>query len=398
MIPAYREAFNANYRLEQYERLLNRTKKDIGYTIDFKVSETPIFMPKNLKEHLKIATQEILIQLQSDHYLEQSHQSIPQNCFVPHQNAQPDFMAIDFAICKDTDEQLIPQLIELQSFPSLFFFQVYLNQLYREYYHIDNRITNFFHGYTENDYLTILRNLIVADHNPEHVILLEIEPEKQKTRIDFTCCERMMGIKTVCLTKIIKRDRTLFYKHEGREIPIKRIYNRVIFDELQMRTDLKPEFNMVDDVDVEWVGHPNWFFRISKFSLPFLKSKYVPKTFFLHELEAIPSDLQNYVLKPLFSFAGLGVVFDVKPEHIHAIPASDRSNYILMQKIQYEPLIKTLDIPAKVEVRMMIARNTHTNQLEILTNLIRLSKGKMMGVDFNREKIWVGGSVAYFEE
>ncbi len=398
MISVYRKAFNAKYRPERYEQFIAQIHQEMGYKVDFKISETPIFLPKSLKNHLEIATQEIFEQLDTAEYLAKAQEAIPQSCNVPNENAKPDFMVVDFAVCKHTDGSLIPKLIELQAFPSLFFFQAYLNRMYRKHYQIDNNLTNFFQGLSEESYLETLRQLIIGTEKPEHVILLEIEPEKQKTRIDFDCCERMLGVKSVCLTKIIKRGRQLFYEHEGREILIKRIYNRVIFDELQFRTDLKLDFQMTDEVDVEWVGHPNWFFKISKFSLPFLDSQYVPKTFFLTNLNEIPTDLENYVLKPLFSFAGSGVKFDVKPQDIQTIPDAEKKNYILMQKVHYQPLIETLDIPAKVEVRLMIARNPQTNALEILTNLIRLSKGKMMGVDFNKNKIWVGGTVGYFEQ
>lgn len=398
MISVYRHTFNTNYQAEKYEQFIAQIHQDMGYKIEFKISETPIFLPETLKNHLITATKEILEQLDSENYLAKAQHAIPENCFVPNENKTPDFITIDFAICKNSDGTLIPKLIELQAFPSLFFFQAYLNRMYRKYYEIDEKLTNFFHGFSEEEYLEHLRKLIVGTENPENVILLEIEPEKQKTRIDFDWCERMLGVQAVCLTKVIKRGRQVFYEHEGKEIQIKRIYNRVIFDELQLRTDLELDFQMTDDVEVDWVGHPNWFFKISKFSLPFLDSQYVPKTYFLDNVEEIPADLENYVLKPLFSFAGSGVKFDVKPEDIADIPEAEKSNYILMQKVQYEPLIQTLDIPAKVEARLMVARNPETNQPEVLTDLVRLSKDKMMGVDFNKNKIWVGGTVGYFEK
>jgi hypothetical protein len=225
------------------------------------------------------------------------------------------------------------------------------------------------------------------------VVLLEIEPEKQKTRIDFECCNTYLGVKPVCITKVQKEGRELFYDNNGEKTKIERIYNRVIFDELNRRTDLKYNFRFQDDLDLRWVPHPNWFYRISKFSLPFLKNKYVPETKFLSDIGSYPNDLENYVLKPLFSFAGAGVVFDVTREILDGI--KDRSNYILQKKINYEPVIKTPDQPAKAELRLLFVHNEGKPYL--VNNLVRLSKGKMMGVDFNKEKTWVGSSLAFFE-
>ena len=99
-------------------------------------------------------------------------------------------------------------------------------------------------------------------------MLLEIEPEKQKTRVDFAATERLLGIRAICVTKIKKRGGKLFYDRDGRAVRIERIYNRVIFDELVRRPDLDLAFRFQDDLDVTWVGHPNWYFRVSKHSSP----------------------------------------------------------------------------------------------------------------------------------
>ena len=68
--------------------------------------------------------------------------------------------------------------------------------------------------------LDILRRTIVGDSKPENVILLEIEPEKQKTRIDFAATEALLGIQSICVTRIKKRGRELFYDRDGRETRI----------------------------------------------------------------------------------------------------------------------------------------------------------------------------------
>jgi hypothetical protein len=327
------------------------------------------------------------------------HRAIPPQLFVPNDTDMPTFAAIDFAIGKDENGELIPQLIELQGFPSLFAFQHFIAVMFKKHYELPDNLTHFFPAelqQNENLYLEKLRSTIVADATPETTILLEMMPEQQKTRIDFACTEHFLGVKPVCITALRKDGKKLYYEREGRKIWVERIYNRVIFDELMHRTDLSLHFSFTDELDVQWAGHPNWFFKMSKFTLPFLDSPYVPKTYFLHELTTIPSDLENYVLKPLFSFAGIGVKFDVTCADIDAIPDSERSNYVLMRKVQYEPVIETLDYPAKAEVRLLFVNVN--GKMELLTNLVRLSKGKMMGVDFNKGMTWVGGTIGFFEK
>ena len=152
---------------------------------------------------------------------------------------------------------------------------------------------------------------------------MEIDPGEQKTLPDFTLTEKMLGIKAVCITALKKDGNRLHYERDGRRIPVRRIYNRAIVDELQ-RKNVKLNFDFRDDLDVEWAGHPNWYFRISKYSIPYLKHESVPKTWFLDKLESIPDDLENYALKPLYSFAGLGVIISPKESDIRAIPNDRR--------------------------------------------------------------------------
>ncbi len=408
MIPSLRQQFNAQFSQEKYEAFLDDIAGEFGYRVAFKICETPIFIDKNLKSTLIEATYEVVNQIWQVEYAEAMHLATPSHLYVPNEDSQPTFMAVDFALCQDEQypEKLIPQLIELQGFPSLFCFQHFLNLKYRKHYAIPSSLTHFLKDEFVADnqlYIETLKKIIVGESKPENVILLEIEPDKQKTKIDFSCTERFLGVKPICITqvrseKIANGKTKLYYEENGKKIWIERIYNRVIFDELNLRKDLTLHFDFREDLEVKWLAHPNWFFKISKFTLPFLKSKYVPKTEFLHRLPSIPDDLENYVLKPLFSFAGAGVKFDVSKEDIEQIYADkhlDPANYILMKKVHYQPIIQTLDIPAKVEIRMLLL--CIDGKMEVVTNLVRLSKGKMMGVDFNKGLDWVGGSIGYFE-
>ncbi len=315
--------------------------------------------------------------------------AIPKGLNVPNEDEHPLFLQIDFAITKDENYHCFPKLIELQGFPSLYGFQYFISKKIKEHFDIPNDFTPYFSGLTSNSYSKKFKEAILKDKNPENVVLLEIHPERQKTRIDFAATEELTGIKTVCLTKIKKKNKQLFYEQDGKDIRIERIYNRVIFDELN-RTGTKYNFDLTDELDVEWAGHPNWFFKISKHSLPSLKGKYVPRCYFLNEIDAYPPDLHNYVLKPLYSFAGMGVEVDLTKEKLDKI--KNRENYILQHKIEYAPVIETPDDFSKVEIRMMFIWD---KKPMLVNNLVRMSKGKMMGVDYNKNKTWVGSNSAF---
>jgi len=395
LIPEVRKKFNAGWSEEKYKKLLHDLNNYFGFEIDFRIAETPIFISKEFKDEILKAVEAITSFLWSDEYVRASISAIPEGMEVPNDPGYPAMLAIDFAICRDGNGKFIPQLIELQGFSSLFFYELLQNKMYRNHFDIPSNFGGLFNIQNPEGYIDVLRDTILGELNPQNVILLEIEPEKQKTRIDFACCEKFIGVRPVCLTKIQKDGRDLYYEKDGKKTKIERIYNRVIFDELKRRGELKFNFSFQDELNVEWLPHPNWFYRISKYSLPFLKNKYVPDTKFLNDFGEYPRDLENYVLKPLFSFAGVGVKYDVTKDILDAIPEEDKRNYILQKKISYEPIIETPDIPAKAELRLLFV---HKNKKPyLINNLVRLSKGKMMGVDFNKDKTWVGSSLAYFE-
>lgn len=391
MIPDIRKQINAAFTEAKYQAFVHELNTTFKYPTDFRSAESPIFLTKDITKQLVEACNEIVDQLQSSEFRNHAENSIPRGLAVPHETPHPAFLQIDFGIGKDQNGNFIPQLIELQGFPSLYGYQAFLNDTTRKHYFIPENYGASFNGYVRETYEQLLRDVIVGNSDPKNVVLLEIEPEKQKTRIDFAVMERMLDIKTVCLTVVKKRGKKLFYSEGGKEIPIERIYNRVIFDELE-RKGVQTEFKFTDEVEVHWVGHPNWYFRISKHTLPFLRSKYVPDCHFVSDLKEYPSDLHKYVLKPLYSFAGLGVDIDVTKEKLASV--KDKSLYLLQRKVEYADLIETPDGFSKAEVRMMFIWK---EKPILVKNLVRLSKGKMMGVDFNKNKTWVGSTIAYHE-
>jgi hypothetical protein len=395
MITKYRELFNAQFTEKKYQEFKDDIASDFNYLPTFRLAETPFFISKELKEQLIEGCNDVIAFIQKDDFISLTNKSLELNHKVPNEDDHTTFLAIDFGICEE-DSQIIPKLIEVQGFPSLYNYQFNLYQKFQNHFPFLSELTPFINNIEPQEYLDILEEAICNHHPKENVILLEIEPEKQNTKIDFYYCKRDIGIPIVCVTDLIKKGKQLFYKNAtGDEILVKRIYNRVIFDELDLRTDLKLNFHFSDELDVEWAGHPNWFFRISKFILPHLKGKYFIETTLLSELKEIPKDLENYVLKPLFSFSGTGVIFHVTKEDIEAVV--EKELYILQKKVNYLPIIQSPEGKVKAEVRVLCIWKKEDAAPTLLCNLVRLSRGEMIGVKFNQDKDWVGGTLGLFE-
>jgi len=390
-----RDAFNKNYTEEKYKAYVDELEGLHPGTLDFRNAETPIFIPKEFTKKMLDACDDIIDIIIAPNFKELTERSVPADVHVPNERGHAAFIAFDFGICENANGTLEPQLIEMQGFPTLFAFQAYHTAITRTYANVPSTHDAYLNGYTEATYLQLLKEIILGDASPENVILLEIYPEQQKTRVDFYCTEDILGIKTVCLTKIIGEGNQLFYAHNGKKTQIKRIYNRLIFDDLQQQTGLGDIIDLTQPWDVEWIPHPNWFYRISKYTLPLIDNPYVPPTFYLSDLKEIPHDLENYVLKPLFSFAGMGVVIDVTKEDIDKV--TDPKNWILQRKVKYADVIETPDIPAKAEIRLFYFWKDGWERPLAVHNLSRLSKGKMIGTRYNADKTWVGGCVAFFE-
>lgn len=383
-----REHFNKTFRKEQYIKFFADLNRMTTSPADFRVAETPLFFSDTFTSTIVRAAEEIVGILQTPGFKEHAASAIPPGHEVRNEDAHPVFLQIDFAVVQTADGSYEPRLIELQGFPSLYCYQVLLEEAYRKHFDIDEEWSPYGDGLSRHSYLEMLRRAIAGNADPAEVVLLEIEPETQKTRIDFDATRDLIGVRTVCVTKVRKEGKKLYYEENGKRIRICRIYNRVIFDELERKRPTMA-FRFQDDLDVEWIGHPNWYYRISKHTMPFLKSRYVPECRFLSDYTTYPKDLENYVLKPLYSFAGSGVTIDISLDHLKSL--TDPHLYILQQKTEYVRFVETMDEPSKAEIRMMYLWR---DKPLLVNNLVRLSKGKMMGVDFNKNKTWVGSSIA----
>ncbi len=397
MIPAYRDHYNRNFSEEKYKAFLQALHQQYDFPIKFRVAETPVFIHKALKEKLITASDSIIDFIVRDDFKSLTREAIPPALHVPHEDDHTLFLALDFALVKDASVEIQPRLIEMQGFPSLYGWQDFLATCYREHFQIPEAVESHF-GLTQSEYKDQLRRVVLNGHDPEEVVLLEIDPLNQNTAIDFIITRDYTGIEPVHIGDVKKEGRKLFYSKAGKKIEIKRLYNRVIFDELFAQKTGPFEFNLTEDVAVEWAGHPNWFFRISKFTMPLIKSEYVPECRFLHEYGSFPDDLENYVLKPLFSFSGSGIVFHVTEKDLNAIPKDQYAHYLLQRKVNYEPVIQAPDGLVKTEIRLLFIWETNRPRPQLVTNLVRLSRGEMIGVKFNQNKTWVGGSVGFFEK
>ena len=223
---------------------------------------------------------------------------------------------------------------------------------------------------------------------------MEIEPRRQKTLPDFTVTEAEWGIRAVDTSEVIREGRRLFYRRDGQLTPIARIYNRVIPDELE-RSGAPMPFDYRDDLAVEWIGGPDWFFRISKFSIPWLRHPWVPETHLLSDVTEAPSNRDEWLLKPLFSFAGGGIIFSPSDADIAAIPHDRRHLFILQRRVAFTPVIRTPEGDTQAELRIMMVREG--GGYRAVMPLVRMGRGKMMGVDHNKGLRFVGASAALIE-
>jgi len=395
MIPSYRQDFNSRFTPEKYERLRREMTSRCGIEVPFALCETPCFFPHALVERMGEDGKALIRQLvENPEYRERSEASIPAKFRVPNEPPHPMFIQVDFGLVRDSAGELQPKLVELQAFPSLYAYQPVLAQAYVDVFALDRKLCYFLSGLDSPSYQRLLRDAIVAGHDPANVVLMEVHPEEQKTRPDFLLTEKLLGIRTVCITKIRKQERQLFYEDGGKQIPIERIYNRTIVDELERKGVALP-FDFRDELDVEWAGHPNWYFRMSKYSIPFLKHPSVPRTWFLDQLTEMPADLEDFVLKPLYSFAGLGVVIAPSRKEIEAIPEGKRSEYILQERLNFTPVVETPHGATKVELRIMYV---WLRELVPVLTIVRMGRGLMMGVDQNKNMAWVGSSAALISD
>ncbi len=406
MIESLRRDFNRRFQQETYRRMLHSLDACVRAHVSFRVAETPCFFPRNMLQGMGDIGAALTQQLvKSTAYLKASRAMIPPEYCAADETPHPHFMTADFGLVQDSNGKLSPKLVELQAFPSVFAYQFVLSEVYKAAYELDPSLEYLLGGHTESSFWKLMERVILRGHHPENVVLTEVEPQKQKTLPDFLVTAERLGIEVVDIAELTQeiqpgKPPRLCYRKGNKLVPIRRIYNRAIVDEL-IAKKIELPFDYRESFDVEWAGHPNWYFHISKFSLPWLDHPAVPPAVFLddwmagHGREKLTADRESWILKPLFSFAGKGIEFAPSDELLASIPKTRRHEYLLQQRVNFASVIDTPHGMTQPEIRILYLW-PDGGRLEPVLSLVRLGRGKMMGVDYNRDLEWVGGSAAFY--
>ena len=396
MIASIRQTFNQNFTQEVYQKYLACFESQFPNALDFRIAETPIFIDKHFKQKMLDTGEAINKVIQSSSFQKMTEPALKNIPHFPKESPLPKCLIMDFAIAINEQNEIVPALIELQGFPSLFAFEILQYKCLQNSYSLPEGYSPFLNDYDERKYLQHLKSILTTPH--QHTVLLDIHPHQQKTKIDFYCTEQYFGIPIVCITEIFTEGKTLYYKKNNKKIKIDRIYNRIVLDELIHQTKEIQEKGALlqNNLDIEWVTHPHHFFRISKYLLPFLKHTYIPQSLFADTVDVKSIAVEKFILKPLYSFAGKGVIIDIQISDLEKL--QNPSQWILQEKVAYANIIATPTEKAKSEIRLFYFWNEEKQKYVATMNLARLSKGKMIGVDYNKNKDWVGGSLAYFEK
>ena len=393
MVPDLRARFNAGFTPGRHQLFLNTVRRRCGVPVEFPLSETPCFLPASLLASLEQAARAMIDSLLgSADYLRRADAMVPERFRMPRGEQWPTFIQVDFGLVQ-TSRGIEGRLVELQAFPSLYGFQLVLAETAREVWELDEAATMFPGALDRARYLETVGSAICGDHDPTEVVLMEIDPDRQKTRPDFAVTRQSWGVRAIDVRAVSRVGRQLFYDRDGHRTRIRRVYNRVIPDELDQKAIALP-FDYGEDLDVEWAGAPDWFFRLSKFSIPFLTHPWVPQTMFLNEAEGRfdPGD-DRWLLKPLFSYAGGGIIFGPTRADLDAIPVAARHLYVVQERVPFTPVIATPDGDTQAEVRLMFVRSAGRDY-QLVLPLIRMGRGRMMGVDHNKGLRFVGASAA----
>ncbi len=435
MIAELREVFNKAFQPEKYKELLTRLDTRAGTKVEFRVAETPVFLAQEMLEEMASAGAKLTHHLLAwPEYMAGAKASIPAEFRVAGDSAHPHFLTADFALVQTDEGELAPRLVEIQAFPSVYAYQAMLAEEYLRVFNLPESLGVFLGGLSQESFWELFRRTVLGKHAPENVVLTEVDPEHQKTLPDFLLTAQALGIAVVEIASLEPVGDKLHYRNEaGRLVPIHRIYNRAIADEMLAR-QIRLRFDLTHPWDVEWAGHPNWYFLISKYSVPWLSTglstqstaesadpltaavrpSVVPPAVFLDDFlrgeglarlkaagVALPEShsadavYESLLLKPLFSFAGKGIQFAPSRLELEAIPEEERGNYLLQERMRFIPTIETPHGLTQAEVRILYLW-PDGGELTPVLPLVRLGRGKMMGVDHNRDKEWVGASAAFW--
>ena len=395
MVEELRRDFNERFTEHRFSMFRQRLDDRFGRPITFRVCETPLFVSEQMRRTCETAGDGHPRDLHGNAaYHEASAGALRPDLVVRHRPDHPAFVCVDFALVNE-DGAVVPRLVELQGFPSVMAYQLIVAEMYVEHFRLSTDLIGINGDLSRSELLAAMRRTIVGDHEIEDVVLMDLDPWNQKTCPDFRATNDLLGVPVVDARSLKKEGRRLFYEtSDGTLRPIRRIFNRAIADEIDRREEELP-FRWTDELDLEWAGHPNWFYQLSKFSMPFLDHPSVPATHFLSDFDSWPDDLDEYVLKPLYSFAGTGVVVGPDQTILDAIPSENRRDFILQRRVRYAEVIDTPAGRSQAELRIMLLWEPDGDPTPAMS-LVRTGRGAKMGVDANTRERWIGASCALF--
>ncbi|MCX8051648.1 MAG: hypothetical protein N3B17_07150 [Chlorobi bacterium] len=387
--------YRSHYTDERYHRLRQLLEQRLGTRIEFRIMEAPVFLSDELRRSIADAAIALVEQCTEKSYLSHAiERAIPPRYRMPDIPPHPTCAVVDFAISQ-ADGELVPRLIELQGFPSLFAYQLFLTDAYHDAYELREEFSPFFDpSLDRNEYRRILERWLIGNHHPDNTALVDYKPLEQKTYPDFAATELLTCMAPTDIGGIVERDGYLFHERGGALQPLRRIYMRAITDELEER-GVEVPFSWNDPPHVEWVVHPNWYFLMSKYSLPYLHHPTVPRALFCDTIERLPTDVR-YVLKPLFAFAGKGVNVEPTDDDLRALSPDERRNWLAMEKVEYAPALPTPEGANYVEVRCMVIWEEGSRPRPAMS-LVRTGRSKLMGSRYLTLP-WTGASICFFEQ
>lgn len=253
--------------------------------------------------------------------------AVPPELRVPNRDPFAHCIQVDLAIVRGPDGQLDGRLVELQGFPSLYMLTMFQAQAWAEAMAdipgLKQDWTLFFGDFNSTNYIDRLRATIVGDAAPEEVILLDLDPPGQKTYPDFLVTKKTLGIDPVCpdhgrtrrpqtLPSDRRKTRSRAENLQPRSLrrTAEKKASRCRFSTPTTSTSRRsPSQLVLDLVEVHRAVSP---------------SRSRAGNALLSDVVTPPEDLENYVLKPLFSFAGTGVKVDITRADLDAVPVEHR--------------------------------------------------------------------------
>jgi len=156
MIKEIRKEFNQNFTKEKYEAFLHELNNVHPGAIEFRVAETPVFVPKDFTKKMIDACESIVDIIVDPKFKELTKNAIPKQLQVPGENDHSHFIAFDFGICINEAGEYEPQLIEMQGFPTLFAYEILLDDVFRKHFPVHDNFSTYLGKYDKETYLKLL--------------------------------------------------------------------------------------------------------------------------------------------------------------------------------------------------------------------------------------------------